>query len=128
MLKKNKEVEKETQRAAMKRFVCKLEATDLVRNLTRKLPRKQSSDERTAHERIKIITVMSIFILVSRAPILLACATKVILVSCQYPRAWVSTRHYSNVLFSFLQIRNLVKKKLFVHVSWKFWIIRDKWA
>ena len=85
MLKKNKEVEKETQRAAMKRFVCKLEATDLVRNLTRKLPRKQSSAERTAHERIKIITVMSIFILVSRAPILLACATKVILVSWQYP-------------------------------------------
>ena len=30
MLKKNKDVEKETQRAAMKRFVCKLEATDVV--------------------------------------------------------------------------------------------------
>ena len=59
---------------------------------------------------------MSIFILVPRAPILLACAVKVILVSWQYPRAWVSTRQYSNVLF-FLQIRNLVKKKLFVHVS-----------
>ena len=48
MLKKNEEVEKETQRAAKKRFVCKLEATDVVRNFTRKLSGKQSGETHCA--------------------------------------------------------------------------------
>ena len=47
----------------------------------------------------------------------LACAVKVIMALWQYLRAWVSIRQYSKVIFSFLQIRNLVKKKFFVNES-----------
>ena len=116
----------------MEWFVRKLEATDVVQNFTRKIPRKHNGETHCAWVK-NLKKKWSIFILVPRAPILLArrrCKSDSGIVAISpyfgYPPNYFQWA--VNFLFSFLQIRNLVKNMfIFVHVSSKFWIIRDKW-